>query len=331
MLSDWQCSKNGFRRKFVGSEKSSVPQTTMKSTTAFKFKFIFVRYLVVSLAVYLITAFFSWLLISVLEVTFIDEYSLAMILAIALPVLATYIFLYPWFSLYQSGRFSNIPKGMVAVSVFTMVLPTLLVAVNTPIFASQLTPISSIEEMQKYNHSKFYKLSRWYADKNAACIRQTSDIVHYKGYTKLKFQIHIVVPVYNSAYDTLGQSCPAWIGFCNDTEISTGLAKMEEETIARNFYAGALRQYEAANVNAFSYLEREGNTDDYEQYLYALQNCDKFSGNNTTVLTTATVPLNERYIQIAVDFIVIQIICALISLTFFMLPAVEEHKLPPNY
>ncbi|MGG7034391.1 MAG: hypothetical protein ACI7YS_04245 [Flavobacterium sp.] len=274
-----------------------------------KIKLIYIPYLIISLAILIAWTFLYWLLFIKLNVFQVDESLISMIAPAVLSLISILIWLNKRIKLLKIDK-DHFPFYLI-VACISMGCLSYFTHEYIILTTNKLTDLSSISQIEKKEPTKFYTLKNFYLDKKNFSIKK----IFYAGgkhSQNLEMEIYIVVPILNSASDTIGSNCIGWYGVkyahteydfisnrssfsliynFNDISIDT----IENSTEVKRFISNRMRVFENLDINRFLYLDRITKTgNEYNNYVSAIKNNAKYTNKSDVVLLPFNEPLTER-------------------------------------
>jgi len=181
----------------------------------------------------------------------------------------------------------------IIIAGMAIIVPTLIAQSYLATASGKLTRLDNINMIEKQDATKYYTLKNFHIDKSHIGV-QSSFKITGKNNQYFDMKLFVVMPIFQSAKDTLNENCLAWYGLEYHDQISNDLTQQEKEDRFQDFASESQRDFESKELNRFVYLERLGYSDDYEQYISAIKKNKTFSTNSTTVLVGINEPFEAR-------------------------------------
>lgn len=284
-----------------------------------KIKLIFVPYLIISLATLIGWTFLHWLLFIKLDVFPVN----VSVLVIFVPLVISFLFVV--FGLNKKLKLLNLESDTRNFSIIYLAVPILTIG-SQSLFAQQyielitgkLTHLSSINQIDKKELTKYYTIRNFYLDKKHFSVEKHSEVAG-KHNQNFEMQVFITVPILNSGQDTLNSKCVGWYGvrynetvannitendanneYISDKDVSKVVfdddKNQSENTKQLNRFAEeCMMKFDADDANKFVYLQRIGKTESgNENYVSAIKNNTKYDTTSDIILEPVNEPFEAR-------------------------------------
>jgi len=256
-----------------------------------KLRLILVPFVIIAICVIAGYTFLNWVLFIKTRAFSLNEEVVNIWIPLALPWIPMLIWLLPRIKLLNLKRKkTDLPGLYLMIAGFAIAVPTCIAQSYLQTASGKLTRLTNIEQIGKYEETKYYTLGKFYIDKAHVGV-QTSFEVTGKHSQNLNMNLYVVLPILSSEEDTLKARCLAWYGIKYHEQISNRLDKEEKEARYQTFANTSQADFDRKDVNQFVYLDRIGNTDDHKEYITAVKNNKTFSAGGATIL----VPVNEAF------------------------------------
>jgi rhomboid protease GluP len=223
-------------------------------------------FLLVAISFIAIYSFLHWLLVIEWGLINVKEDILQIWVPVALSLIVTLIWINPRLKLLRlnQGK-NNVSTLYYIVAAGAIAITAIIVQDYVKASSGKITSLQSIHEINSVSKTKYYTLQRYYIDKPNAVFHSTAT-VSGKYNANLHYQIYIVVPIYEKQEDTAQGECSNWLGLVYKKQISNKISDSEKEGLFNAFATESEANYEATDLQQFSYLERMGNTDEHEDF-----------------------------------------------------------------
>ncbi|MEN2400449.1 rhomboid family intramembrane serine protease [Flavobacterium sp. MC2016-06] len=257
-----------------------------------KIKLIYFPFLVITLGFILIYTFFHWLIFIKLELFSIKEDMLKFWLPFALPCIPVYFFLRPRLKILKF-KDDNKSTGFLFLAVLAIVVPTVIAQEYLITATGKITVLEDISEMQKFEKTKYYSLKDFYIDKKNIGVFNTSSISG-KHNEYFNMEIYVAMPILQRAKDTSKFECEHWLGKQYSKQISNNLSNEEKKSHYKEFSKVVNEEFTHTNFRDFTYLELIGNTEDHDNFSYAIEENTNFDFKKPTLFEAHNEPFKNR-------------------------------------
>jgi rhomboid protease GluP len=275
-----------------------------------KFKFIFLRYLLIAVGFVGIYTFLNWWLVLNKDAVRINENIINIIIPLALAFLPVLIWLRPRIKLLVLNNTKHKDPAILYIMLagFTIGTTTVMAQNYTTVATGKLTQLESINTIHKKPLTKYYTLNHHFIGKQYCRTYETYGTTD-KGH-KLDWNYYIVSPIYA---DSVGRglnpgitsndgskSAPifitpkAWLGVHYFKEVSNSLNKAEKDTLEKEFLKNSFRDFKWRDQEHFIYLDRIGYGIHRTYYTKAI-NYTHYFGTYPIIFEAAYQPFEARY------------------------------------
>lgn len=250
----------------------------------FKFRRIYLLYVVVLFGCILVYSFANWALTMRIPNDF-KESMADTVLPYAVGALATLIFLFRRIRLLHvvDYRGRDTFWGILMMAALSIGVSVSVAQKYLRDASCKFERLNSIIEISTENGKKFLSIKEFYVDK-AHPVTQMHVSYASKGNTEIRFDYYVLFPVYKSKADT-GKTY-AWMGLHYDDVRQNPHNENAEHLLENEFIAQSAQQYAKDKFWPFDYFIVPGNTP--EQYRSILA-----AHNEVTDLPILTVPQNS--------------------------------------
>lgn len=263
-----------------------------ESESSKKIRLIYLPFLKIAFACIVGYTFLNWVFIQH-HLLSLREDVVKFFLPIALPWIPILLWLRPRTKLLQlEGAKGNKSFIYLMVAAFTIAIPTMVVQHYLQKATDQLTPLQSIQEINKGRATTCYSLKQVYVDKQHLGVHHSFD-VSGRGNSDLNMHIYVVMPLLEKVEDTASGSYVAWLGKEYYERISNNLEDVEKEQRYQQFVNETQAAFDASNFGDFRYLEKVGNTEDGDGFAEALKKSGE-PNSTAPVLLPVYEPFEQR-------------------------------------
>lgn len=133
----------------------------------------------------------------------------------------------------------------------------------------KLTELSSINEIHEFEATKYYRLEKYYVDKQSIGVH-TEFEVSGKHNDDFEMDIYIALPIFETE-DEAGTSQPlSWLGTKYHKSISNRLEPEEKEEAYKQFAEECQEDFDSKDFSDFVYLDRVENSESRDGYIEAI-------------------------------------------------------------
>lgn len=210
----------------------------------------------------------------------------------------------------------------------------LWMAMATPIIIAQkyivsatgkLTELKSINEINKFENSKYYILNDYYIDKNVIGIHSELD-VNDRFSDNFNMHIYFSVPIYEKESDTLNAVPSAWLGVKYQEKIGNDLESRRKKKIYQFFLNHSLKKFNNKNISDFVYLNRLRDSEKRKGFIDAIKSTPIYTPN-AIVLEAVNEQFENRNGNKLAWIFGSALICSFIWIIMLMIPKIDEQQL----
>lgn len=297
-----------------------------------KFRFIFIPYLIIAVCLIGGITFLNWLLIIHLRLIEPKEIYIEFAIPAILAFLASFIWIRPRIKVL---RFKEREDDRHFVYWFFPVLflavPAIMLQMHVAKSFGKLVELPKIENIYDQPLEKYYTVGQLYIDKERA--GYSTDFSNTDNGKKFRMEIFGVFPVYNSVGDLSDNTIPfAWYAKKFVDDISNSLSPSEKEDEFRTFASNTEAEIGRMSFAGYQYFEREGNTDDFENYSEAVKNSLAYVGGDApiVILRPHTESFESRSGTMPVWISIISIGGLLVFWIMLLFPKIDRKMIKQN-
>lgn len=210
----------------------------------------------------------------------------------------------------------------------------LWIALTVPVIIAQeyivsatgkLTELNSINEINKFEKTKYYSVKNYYIDKNAIGVNPAFD-VSGKHNENFNMHIYVALPIFEKVIDTSNVEPAAWLGTEYRKTISNRLEPNEKEHKFQEFMNESQKDFDRKNVSEFVYLDRLRHSDKREGFIEAIKKNPIYKPNEI-VLEAVNEPFEARNGNKFAWIFGSSIISSIIWLIMILIPKIDEQHL----
>ncbi len=264
--------------------------------TQIKLKSIFLPVLLQSVCFIIGYTFLHWLLFIKFNIYPLNEEVLELFLPLGLPWLVILIWSRKNTNRIQkktsNGR-GDPRLGIQFVIWILMGITTIIAQTYIDSATGKLTVLNDITSINKTEKTKYYKIQKFYIDKNQVKVHEDS-YLSGKHNEDLNFSLHCLVPIALDSLDTTASAVKAWIGLRYTASISSDKSQAEKKQFWQKFQNESQSKFDQQNISQFVYLERLGVNDDRGKYLEALSDQNIPAPKDVAILLPVNEPFESR-------------------------------------
>lgn len=154
----------------------------------------------------------------------------------------------------------------------------------------KLTELTSINEINNHEETKYYTLENYYIDKNTVGIYHDYEVVTTKSSSNLHMMIYVASPIFESRDNVNSNSPIGWFGHEYRKTISNRLSPEQKDAKHKEFTEESQMDFNSRDFSKFTYFDRLGNSKEFDGFSSAIKTNKKF--NTCDVIL---VGVNEPY------------------------------------
>lgn len=291
-----------------------------------KIKLLFKPFILTLLGLIVGYTFLHWLLFIQLDLFQLKEIVTNFGIPIVLAGLAAWFLLRPRLKILNlEARRGNWRDFYSLIMWVAFSGPLIIAQVYMVSATGRLTELNSINEINKHEPTKYYKLKNYYIDKNKIGVHAAFDV---SGKHNDKFNMHIytVLPIFEKINDTSNAAPAAWLGIEYSETISNRLEQNKKEEKYQAFADKSQKDFESRNVSEFVYLDRINHSDKKEGFLEAIKK-NKAYQPNENILVAINEPFEARNGNKLAWIFASSLIGSIIWLIMILIPGIDLQHL----
>jgi rhomboid protease GluP len=291
-----------------------------------KIKLLFIPF-IVTLAVLIIGyTFLHWLLFIELEIFPLKEIITNFGIPIVLTGLAAWFILRPRFKILNLEAKRGNWRDFYSFILWIALTVPLIISQEYVVSATgKLTELNSINEIDKFELTKYYSLKDYYIDKNAIGVHSAFD-VSGKHNESFNMHIYVALPIFESVSDTSKTEPAAWLGTEYRETINNRLEPNEKEQLYQEFANESQKDFDLKNVSDFVYLDRLRHSDKREGFVEAIKQNQLYKPNDI-VLEAVNEPFEARNGNKLAWIFGSSLLGSIIWLIMLLIPKIDKQQL----
>lgn len=257
-----------------------------------KIRLIYIPFLIITICFITTYTFLHWFLFINTNLFSLKEDILKFWLPFGLPWVPILIWLRPRIKLL---KFKNDNSSFVFQFLASLAIaaPTIIAQEYLVTASGKLTRLENISQIEKSEKTKYYTLKKAYIDKQNIGIVKTASVTgkHNEDFNML---IYVTLPILENVKDTSKTECEYWLGKSYNERISNRLSEEEKNIEYKKFSKSVEQEFAKTDFNKFTYLELQGNTDDLDYYIDAIDENTFFDFKNPMVFEAQNEPFQNR-------------------------------------
>ncbi|MBK3519617.1 rhomboid family intramembrane serine protease [Carboxylicivirga marina] len=157
----------------------------------------------------------------------------------------------------------------------------------------KLTELTSINEINNYEETKYYTLDHYYIDKSNIGVYHDYEVVTTKSSSKLHMMLYVAMPIYESEDNVNLKSPIGWLGHEYRETISNRLSSEQKETKNKEFTEESQTDFNDREFSKFNYFDRLGNSKEFDGFSNAIKANKRFKRTDV-ILVGENEPFSER-------------------------------------
>ncbi len=257
-----------------------------------KIRLIYLPFLIITICFIVAYTFLHWFFFIKTNLFSLKEDIVKFWLPFGLPWIPILIWLRPRVKLL---KFKNENTSFVFqfLASLTIAMPTIIAQEYLVTASGKLTSIENISQIEKSEKTKYYTLKKVYIDKQNIGIIKTASVTgkHNEDFNML---IYVTMPILETVKDTSKTECEYWLGKRYNERISNRLSEEEKNIKYKKFARTVEQEFSKTDFNKFTYLELQGNTDDLDNYIDAIDENTFFDFKKPIVFEAYNEPFQNR-------------------------------------
>ena len=259
-----------------------------------KLRYIFVRYLLISIGFILIYSTFRWYFDYKLGILRLKKDLLDFWMPFILPLLTTTIWLRREVRILNiGGKNDNAYFGYQFVAAMAIFVPTLITQEYIEASSSKLIDVNSVYEIEKAKSIDCYTIKDFNVVKDYAGAHRASR-TSGKHNQDLNFTTYFVVPIVDYSNQIDLESHKYWYGFKYTERMSNHASDQKKNERWKIFYEECIQKFEHYDFTNFQYLQGVPFSDDRDGYIEAIKNRQENVNSEKLIVLE---PINEAFAQ----------------------------------
>ncbi len=268
--------------------------------------------------------FLHWIIFLELELFQLEEIVTNFGVPIVLTGLAAWFIIRPRFKILNLEAKRGNLRDFYSFILWIALTAPLIIAQEYVVSATgKLTELNSINEISKFELTKYYSIKNYYIDKSSIGVHSAFD-VSGRNNEDFNMTIYVALPIFEKASDT--SEPVAWLGTVYSKTISNRLEPNDKEKKYQEFANESQEDFESKNVSDFVYLDRLRHSDKKEGYIEAIKNNPVYKPNEI-ILEAVNEPFEARNGNMLAWIFGSSLIGSFIWLIMLLIPKIDEQQL----
>jgi rhomboid protease GluP len=213
-------------------------------------------------------------------------------LPFCLPYLPVYIWLRPRLNLLDFKN-DNSSFGFQMIACIVIFIPTMIAQEYLITATGKITAVGNISQIEKKEKTKYYSLKNYYIDKKHIGYTNSFKVTG-KYNSDFNMFIYVAMPILEKESETCDTLVQYWLGKKYSEQISNRLSENEKESKYEIFAKNTQREFDNTNFKNFKYLEVLENTDDCDEYFFAIKNSKMLKASDLIIFKPHYEPYEEK-------------------------------------
>lgn len=271
--------------------------------------------------------FLHWLIFIELELFSLKKMILDFGIPITLAGLAALIFIRPKLKILDLEINTGSMIEFCTMLVWVGITVPMLIAQNYIQTATgELTELTSINEINNFEETKFYSFENYYIDKNTIGEYQDYEVIPKKYGSDLNMMIYVAIPIYESVNDIDLNSPSGWLGHEYRNNVSNSLSPEQKENEFNNFAAESQKDFNNRDFSKFIYFDRLGNSKEFDGFNNAIKTIKGHKPSNV-ILSGVNEPYSARNGNSLFWIFGSSLISCIVWLIMILIPGFDEGEL----
>lgn len=157
----------------------------------------------------------------------------------------------------------------------------------------KLTELTSINEINSYEETKYYTLENYYIDKNDIGVYHDYEVVTTKTSSNLHMMIYVALPVFDSKDDLDLRTPIGWLGHEYKKTISNRLSAEQKDAEHKEFTEESQKDFNDRDFSKFTYFDRLGNSKEFDGFNNAIKSTKRYKSTDV-ILVGVSEPYSAR-------------------------------------
>jgi rhomboid protease GluP len=157
----------------------------------------------------------------------------------------------------------------------------------------KLTELTSINEINNFEETKYYSFENYYIDKNTIGIYRDYEVIPKKYGSDLNMMIYVAMPIFESANEINSTTPIGWLGHEYRNSISNSLSKEQKDKEFKEFATESQNDFNNRVFSKFTYFDRLGNSKEFDGFSNAIKTTKRFEPTDV-ILVGVSEPYSAR-------------------------------------
>ena len=255
-----------------------------------KLKYIYLPFVMISMAFIIGYNFLYWLFIIQMDISFKYLDSVQIILPLVLAWVPVLTYLQKRLKILVLKPHSRIQFLYLQLAVFAIGIPACITQYYLEEVCGKITVLETIDQINRVPKSKFYTIKNYGLDQ----LHYSSYQTYYtsgKHNQNLELEFFIAIPILATPKDTVSKDCKAYISYKYQKTLNANNSDLRTEDRLALFVEESLKDYWQTNFNEFTYLEY---LRPIQKNYYAAQSDSKYNSKNALVFAAYYTPFESR-------------------------------------
>ncbi len=212
--------------------------------------------------------FLHWLIFIELKLFSLKKMLLEFGIPITLAGLSAWIYIRPKLKILKLGDWLEFCTMLIWVGITA---PILIAQNYIQTSTGKLTELTSINDINNNEETKYYSFENYYVDKNTVGIYHDYEVIPKKYGSDLNMIIYVTIPIYEAAKDTNSVSPAGWVGYEYRNTVSNSQSQKQKEEGFKRFAQISQYDFNKRDFSKFKYFERLGNSKEFDGYSNAIK------------------------------------------------------------
>ncbi|MEJ5963243.1 hypothetical protein [Pedobacter immunditicola] len=259
-----------------------------------KLKIFFIPFLITAFALCGIYSLLHWVLLIKFQLFTVKEIYVDVVGPVVLPWIPILFYFRPALkSLKLTTKKGNWIDFYTMMLFFILIIPFVMSQIYLKEATGKLTQLHNVNEISKFEPSKYYKIDRHFVHKSNIGMHTSFD-VSGKYNNHFNMHIYIAMPIFAAETDTLNSVCLAWLGKEYQKTISNKLSAAEKQREYQTFSIESQNSFNKENFEDFIFLDRVGFNEDTEGFNKAIEKNQNYRSEKTAVFLAVNIPFEDR-------------------------------------
>ncbi|MFB6341957.1 rhomboid family intramembrane serine protease [Saccharicrinis sp. FJH62] len=234
--------------------------------------------------------FLHWLLFIELQLFSLKKMLLEFGIPITLAGLAAWFYIRQKLKILELGDWIEFCTMLIWVGITA---PILIAQNYIQTSTGKLTELTSINEINNFDKTKYYAFENYYIDKNTIGIYRDYEVIPKKYGSDLNMMIYVAMPIFESINEVDSNTPLGWLGHEYRNKISNNLSKGQKDIEFKKFASESQNDFNNRDFSKFTYFERLGNSKEFDGFSNAIITTKKFKPTDV-ILVGVSEPYSAR-------------------------------------